>query len=782
MSKEILLAKSNFKRKKSATITIGLLILLSTLLLGLSLLLMLDVYPNTERYAKKLDAGDGIAILYKDINGLDDEFFSNILKDNTEDYEVRHILSYTDTSIPFSEGSLTTRVLINDSSAFNKKMDKTMIEMEDESISGNYIYLPYQFYANGTNKIGDTYKLNLNGLPYEYVVKGYIINTSYGCSNMGMFEFIVNDASYNELCSNDPDYKALTVTYKLNGNITAGKLNLLLADSAAKVNNKTLYYGAETEHVISTRGFMANILALSFLVVTGISTLVIVLMIFNSISNYIKENMKQIGVLKAMGYTSSDIIKSLIYQFMILTLIATIIGSLLSYALIPVFSSVTKIQQGLPYNVSFNWVATIIPVLAIALITFLSLLIATRKINKINPIVALRVGLDNHNFKKNRIALDKSKFNLNISLALKTLFNNLKQNIVTFIVVGLLTFTCGNGLLMYENFNRNPKTSLLTFEICSGVVAVDSETKADVRNYLESRNDVKNVRNIINLNIIYGDMDDSLMAFVIDDPEKLVNTDVCIDGRLAKYDNEICISAKFARNNDINIGDEVEFSFAGNKVKYLVSGFVQTTNNNGKEAFMTFDAANKFTDLSEINGYYWFDSTEEATQGVLDDVTNIYENHIITTMNFYTIMEGALSTFKAIALIMLVMVCVVSAIVILLVLYLFIKTLLHNKRIEYGIMKSMGYTSKNLMLQTTFSFMPSIILSVIIFSVVSYFTQNPFMNLIMINFGLVKCTFDIPVAGLFIIGIGLILLSFGLAIFESRRIKSIEPYKLLIEE
>ena len=72
MSKELLLAKSNFKRKKSATITIGLLILLSTLLLGLSLLLMLDVYPNTEKYAKKLDAGDGIAILYKDINGLDD--------------------------------------------------------------------------------------------------------------------------------------------------------------------------------------------------------------------------------------------------------------------------------------------------------------------------------------------------------------------------------------------------------------------------------------------------------------------------------------------------------------------------------------------------------------------------------------------------------------------------------------------------------------------------------------------------------------------------------------
>ncbi len=94
---------------------------------------------------------------------------------------------------------------------------------------------------------------------------------------------------------------------------------------------------------------------------------------------------------------------------------------------------------------------------------------------------------------------------------------------------------------------------------------------------------------IINLNIIYGDMDDLLMAYVIDDSERLVNKDVCVFGRLAKYDNEICISAKFARSNNISIGDEVEFSFARTKAKYLITGFVQTTNNGGKEAFLSFN-------------------------------------------------------------------------------------------------------------------------------------------------------------------------------------------------
>ena len=782
MSKEILLAKSNFKKKKSSSITIGLLIILSTLLLGLSLLLMLDVYPNTKRYANKLNAGDGINILYKDITGLNTEFFDGILKDKTTENEVYDYLSYSDTSIKFASGDMVTRVLITNLSGFDKRIDKTEIEIEDKNIDGNYIYLPYQFYVNGTNKIGDTYKLNLNGRSYDFVVKGYTVNSSFGCSNMGMFEFIVNDEAYNNLYSVDSDNKALVVTYKLKHGYTADKVNLLLSDCAAKTNNKTLSYGFSLEMILSTRGFMANILGVSFLAITGISTLVIILMIFNSISNYIKENMKQIGALKAMGYTSFDIIKALLIQFLIIDIITTLIGVLLSYLLIPILANVAVIQQGLPYNVSFNFVAIIVPIVTITAITIISVLLASRKIKTINPIVALRVGIDTHSFKKNRIALDKTKFSLNLALAFKTLFNNLKQNIVTFIIIGLLVFTCGTGLLMYENFNRKPATSLLAFEMCSGVVAVDNETKAEVREYLESRSDVSNIRNLINIDIIYGDMDNSLMAYVIDDPTKLNNKDVCIKGRLAKNPDEISISAKFARSNKIKIGDEVEFSFAGTKVKYLVTGFVQTTNNDGREAFMTFAAASKFTDLSETNGYYWFDAKEADTQGILDDVCNLYGSHIITTMNFYKIMEGALSTFKMISSLILLIVVAVSVIVILLVLYLFIKMLLHNKRIEYGILKSIGYTSKDLMLQTAISFMPSIILSVVIFSIVSFFGQNSFMNIIMVNFGLVKCTFVIPILGIILIGLGLILVSFLFALFETRRIKKIEPYNLLIAE
>ena len=70
--KEVLLAKSNFKKKKNITIAIGLIMLLTAFLISLSLLLMLDAYPNSNKYAKKLNAGDGVSIIYNDFTDIDD--------------------------------------------------------------------------------------------------------------------------------------------------------------------------------------------------------------------------------------------------------------------------------------------------------------------------------------------------------------------------------------------------------------------------------------------------------------------------------------------------------------------------------------------------------------------------------------------------------------------------------------------------------------------------------------------------------------------------------------
>lgn len=783
MNKELLLAKANFKKKKSQSITIFLLMFLSSLLVGISLLLFLDAFPNTNKYAEKLNVGDGYTILYQDLDNINDEVISDILIDYSKEFATHECLYYPVTSIPFNDGDLVTNLLITNKNAFNKKMDRTEIAIEDKSINNNYIYLPYQLYSNGTCKIGDFYKLNINGRSYEFKIKGFTNVVSFGCSTAGGLEFVLDDQSYSDISNLDLESnRAIFISYNLNEDVSPNRMSLIIRNELSKINNNTQATCSSLSDVIFYRGYMALIIGLSFLIVTAISTIVIILMLANTISNYVKENMKLIGALKALGYTSHDIILALLIQFVSISLVASIIGVVISYSLMPIFANIISIQQGFLYNVSFNFIATFIPIIFVLAVTVLVVLISTIKIHRIEAIVALREGLDGHNFKKNVIPLDKTKIGLNQSLALKTVFNNLKQNIITFIVVGFLIFICGVGLMMYENFSRNPKLEILTFETCGGVITVDSNKKDEVRKYLEERNDVSNVRRIINIEIVYGDNLDKLTSYIIDDAKNLNNKNVCYEGRLAKYDNEICVSGKFCKAYGLTIGDEIEVTYGGVKAKYLITGLLQSCNNNGREAFMTFDALEKLSNYNVNEDYFWFDSSKEDTAKILDDVKSIYGDAIITTMNFYTVVEGGLTMFKLIASFMMIAMFMISIIVILLVLYLLIKSLIHNKKIEYGILKALGYSSKDLILQTAISFMPSIIISVIVFSFVSYFAINPYMNIIMINFGLMKCDFSIPIIGMVLIGAMLILISFGFSVFESRKIKKIEPYNLLIGE
>ena len=465
-----------------------------------------------------------------------------------------------------------------------------------------------------------------------------------------------------------------------------------------------------------------------------------------------------------------------------LSIIGSVLGVLVGYLSMPMMKGLVENQQGLVYNPSFNAFAVFVPIIFIILFTSLLVFLTTMKVKKIEPIIALREGLETHNFKKNMIPLDKSKGGLNFSLALKTLFNNIGQNIITFLVVGLMTFSCVIALLMFENFNRKPRVDMLTFETCTGVVAVDKEKKAEVYNYLlNERKDITNVKNMINLTMIYGDNDAEIFAYIIDDIDKLNNKNVCYKGRLPQSDDEIAVSGKFAKAYGYKYGEEIEFNYAGNKKKFLITGLIQTCNNGGSECVLSTAAIKDLVDTDNLDAYYWFDSTVKA-EYVFNDLNDKYGDHIITTMDFDKVISAGLSNFKSIASVMLIAILVISAVAILLVLYLLIKSLMQKKKKDYGILKALGYKSKDLILQTAISFMPAIILSIILFSIGSYFIANPYMNLIIINFGIMKCNFSIPILGIVLIAIFLITISFGFAIFEARRIKRIEPYNLLIAE
>lgn len=787
MKKELLLAKSNIRKGKGITFGLISLVLLAAAFFNLVLVIFTDINTNVSKYAQKLNSSDAALIIEgtshedgtSNLDIITDDYINEIInKDEVTDYEIMRTFGF-DTATPYGDGEVNPFIVFEKrDTILGQKIDKTEILEEDTSITGRYIYLPYQYHTGGNINVGDNYKLAISGREYNFKVKGYLNNVAFGSYNLGTVHAIVDDTTYAEMQNNTKGKTdTVIVKFKLKQGVNSTKFINDMSRTFTNTDSTFNIFIMTLEDSIFNRTFIAFIIGASFLAISIIILLIVFLMLSNSISNYIKENIKTLGAIKALGFTSKNIKLSFLLQFMILSAIGIILGLILSYVMIPFVASIITMQVGIPYTVTFNSMCGVTTIAGVISIIILAVLFFTRKTKKIEPITALRSGITTHNFKKNRAPIEKSRLPLNMNLAIKTMFTNFKQNVITFLVVFFLVFTGVISLVMLQNFSIEPKASLLTIEMCDGVVIADKDENKDILKYMENKGDITDVR-LLSSNIVEAD-DIKLQTYVLNNDASIKNKDVCYEGRLPKYDNEIVVSGKYAKNYSHNIGDELEVGVGNVRDKFIITGFMQTSNNAGQEAILIENGAKKVfkNDLAKV---YFFDVKEGTdVNKCLDDIKNQFGDRISSTTNYEDAMEAGLSIFKTISNMMVISMLTISALIILLVLYLLIKTLINNKKKDYGILKAIGFTSKNVVAQNAISFMPSIILSVILSCIVSTYLANPYLTLMMNSFGIMKATFVMPIAYIVLMGVGFIVISYLFAFLLSRKIRKIEPYNLL---
>ena len=116
------------------------------------------------------------------------------------------------------------------------------------------------------------------------------------------------------------------------------------------------------------------------------------------------------------------------------------------------------------------------------------------------------------------------------------------------------------------------------------------------------------------------------------------------------------------------------------------------------------------------------------------------------------------------------------------ILVLLMKTIIFDRRFEYGILKALGFKSKDLIMQNVLSFLPTIILGTVIGTIISSLAASPYIGIMMRPFGIMKCTMDLPFYFPIASAVFIIILAVFAAILMSLKIRKIEPYKLLIGE
>lgn len=781
MKKSFLIAHSNTRKAKGQTAAIIILILIASCMLNLWLMLSTDYKANFDRYHDRLNAEHVTVTL----DGNSDELHSFLSEtyendDRVSQYRLDNCMHMTG-SFEFNGGTIDRLMVFMDKeTALTRSIGKSEIVEDSNYKSG--VYLPMICKTDDID-IGKPIEISIGSNKVTYTVCGFFNNIMMGANNCSFMEIILTEDKYSEL---------QTLGYVIPSTLCSVRLNDLsentnyeadikstISEHYPNINMMTNNYDTVAQARYVSQMICSGIIsAMAFFVL-----LIAIVVIASNIINYIQVNMKNLGALKAVGYTSGQIMNSLLFQFLTTATIAAIVGVMFSYCLFPPINTMMISQTGIPYEVQFLPLPLIfslaIPCGTVALAVWL----ASRRIKKIEPITALRSGVQTHSFKRNHVLLERTKSPLNLALALKTTFSEVKQNItvaVTMLVLSLVVVFSG---IMIENMiiDTTPFIDLVQGETADSYISVKGDAENDFLDKMNSDSRVEKIylyTSILNVSHTGGA---GLVCTICDDFSRLSNQSIVYEGRFPKYDNEIAIAGKYANENGFKIGDEIEITANGNREVYLITGYIQLSNNLGKECFLTRSGYEKLGTFSDST-YYLILKDRTDIDAFNTDVEKTFGNAINTAINFQDAIIAVASVYVSLMTIIVIAILILSIIIISFVLYLLIRTMLNNKARDYGTMKALGFTTRQLILQTALSFMPVIIISTAIGLILCSLIINPLLAFFFSSLGIVKCTFAVPIGFIIIAGTVLILLTFLIICLLYLKIKKIAPKELLTGE
>lgn len=782
----ILLIKNNLKRSVIIAITLVFLVSVAMCAIIVSMNSLMQMDKTVEDVKDKTNCAD-VSIMMPKVTH--EEAVEDILSDvdSIKETEKEEVYYFGDGSIAnenLDDNGDELPILIERIS-FKRNMSKIHTLEESSTKHDNGIYLPYYLNVAKEYKLGDTVKLSLGGRNYKCTVDGFYEEINFANpSNFSTYMILISDKTWDEISDNST---AMNEFWLWRG-ISDGKVSTddIETEFTKKFNEK-YDLGLELGFVLSYdtmkvgATMFPNIIMGILLGLAGVLLIIAIVVIRFQIITYIQQNYKNIGVMEATGYTTSDLILVFVGMFALITVGGVALGEAVSILGGEAINFLLGVTTGLQWKVIPNASLYIIaPVVMIIFVAIVSVF-ASLKIRKITVLNALRDGINTHNFKRNYFALEKTPLPLNLTIGIKGIMASLKQNISIAFIVCLLSFSVAFSFVAVDNFDGDSDSMWSFIGLEKGDVQFyfkDESLKKEINDHEDIQQILEQIT--INTTISFKDKEQTLQTKVSPDFSKH-NKNLIVEGRYPEVDNEISLTTLIAEKLDVGINDVVSVLCEDKQQEYIVVGLTQQTSNLGRSSAMTLEGARRVSPSIQINtGNYIL----EEGVNVNDFIQKIYKqygNDKVVLSNLQKIMKDIMTTYSMTMNALCVGMLIVTVIVVTLILYLLVSVKILKERRNYGVSKAMGYTTSQLIIQILSGFMPQIILGCAIGAILAMVGTNPLIAMSMSSVGFKKCTFTIPVGPIILVSIAVIILAFIITAVTSIRIRKITPVQLIEE-
>ncbi|MFV0393380.1 MAG: FtsX-like permease family protein [Coprobacillaceae bacterium] len=781
------LTKSYIRKGKGQIATFFIIVVVAATLMNIGLLVWSNYDANFTAKAKESNHANIGIFIQEDDKEIVNTFEQELLNDKrSKEVEVRKTL-FANSEFIYGTGVQNRFCAVLNAEDTQEINKITYIEKSEKHID-NPVYLPYLYHTGGNYDIGDEFTIKFTmdegNVKKTYTVAGFYEETFLATINSSICSIILEDAEYQALSKEKSG--AMLGTYFLatvnnaedaeafmseHYNILEKRISPKLIDSA----HYDLIKQART--VTSTIGAL---IVVAFSIIIMVVSLIIVRF---HVNNTVEEEMQNMGALKALGYTSQQIVNSLLLQFLIIGGIGSILGIIISYQVIPWFSSLLAAQAGIIWEQGIDMLTNSITLTILLTATVLMAYSASRKILSLHPIMALRGGINTHNFKRNILPLDKAKGNITVILAIKQFIQSIKRNIWITLVIILATFTaCFSGILYCGAVLDDVYfTNIFAGEVADLQAITNNAT--DLDNLLKKVSEIEGIDKAIYYQVdTLTNVEDNtqVLGYITPDYKEVDFQGMIYDGRFPIHDNEIAIGGTLAKRYNKEIGDTFSIVKNDESYAYLITGLIQGANYMGHDICVTEEGYQHVSsELTKRMNIYLEDGT--TVKEVIEILEKDFSETIIKVTDVSKEMAASVGTYQELISIITVTIVAITVIIIMIILYMIIKTTIIRNKKPLGIQKAIGYTNKQLIMQTALNFLPVLLIGTILGTILGYFGVNPLLSTLFGDIGLVKVEFMRPVVLFIIIIIGISGLGFVIGILTSLRIRKISPHALMSE-
>ncbi|MGE8206047.1 FtsX-like permease family protein [Heyndrickxia sp. NPDC080065] len=776
------LAMANIRKSKYATVSLFIFILIAGLLLNMGLMVNTQLNAFFDQKNEQLkDPHVTFVMDQASYHSAHNEYLANY--SGIKETETEEIIDMHVAKVIFGNGELTDSFVILNADTKRTIGPLNLIERLTTT-SINDIYVPYIFKTNGGYKLGDDFTITYQDRDYDYRIAGFLETTMMGTNNNGVMKFMLVENAYQSLADElGHQSKGLIISVVMEDKKQSSKLINDFFQNVKKpqVEESNSYiWGLDIEQLKNVDSLTINIIATILIAFSAIIVIVSLIVIKFRISNNIEDEMENIGILKSIGYTSRQILLSIILQYFLITLSASIVGIALSYALMPLIGNIISTLSGLIWIHSFDIIINLISIFFVTLCVVIVTLLSAFRVRKILPVAALRGGIQTHSFRKNYIPLEKAKGSLHFLLAIKSMLGNVKQNIMILLIIMALTFVTVFSVVLYYNIALDKTAFVNLFETEPSNVYIAVKPDADTRELLSDIEEMDHVRKVNIFDTIKLKIDGKDVYTNVTDQYNQLDNNIVYEGRQPKYENEISISWVVSSQINKGIGDTVDVEYGAETKSYLITGLSQIIGDFGRTASLTMEGIQQLQlDYKGTTLYVYLDNI--SNNDFIHNIQKQYGDNIVETLDIDKKIESQTSMYTDAVFAIMVIVLTITVLVVVIILYLVIKTMITKRKKEFGVMKAIGYSTFQLMNQISISLLPIIITGVGIGGLLGIFFTNPMFSVLLSNAGIKRLEFIIHLPIIAMVCVGILILSYIVSMVVSLKIKKISAYSLITE-